>query len=74
MPLHDFACVLQQASGAVAVDTGLGHLAAALSVPCISLYGPTNINKIGTLGEHQWQLPMHDHNVGDVLQLLITHC
>ena len=44
------------ADGIVAVDTGLGHLAAALAVPAVSLYGPTNPGLSGTFGQHQLQL------------------
>ena len=36
------AQVLVCAKAAVAVDTGFGHLAAALNVPTVSLYGSTN--------------------------------
>lgn len=54
--LTEVAGVLNQATGAVAVDTGLGHLAAALSVPCVSLYGATDPVLIGALGQHQVHL------------------
>jgi len=37
----------------IAVDTGLGHLAAALSKPTLSLYGPTNPGLCGTFGHQQ---------------------
>ena len=47
---------LLQAKAAVAVDTGIGHLAAALSVPTLSLYGPTDPDRTGALGEHQIQI------------------
>ncbi|MDT8429310.1 MAG: lipopolysaccharide heptosyltransferase I [Pseudomonadales bacterium] len=47
---------MAQAEGVVAVDTGLGHLAAALAVPTISLYGPTNPGLSGTFGRHQHRL------------------
>jgi heptosyltransferase-1 len=45
--------MLCQAHGAVAVDTGLGHLSAALDVPTVSLYGPTNTRLIGAYGRNQ---------------------
>jgi heptosyltransferase-1 len=53
MSLFELANYLAQAKGVVAVDTGLGHLACALAVPTITLYGPTNANLTGTLGTHQ---------------------
>lgn len=51
--LVTIASLLAGAKGVVAVDTGLGHLAAALSVPTVSLYGPTNVELIGTWGKNQ---------------------
>lgn len=45
-----------EAEGVIAVDTGLGHLAAALGRPALTLYGPTNPNLTGTFGQHQLHL------------------
>jgi hypothetical protein len=45
--------VLAGAQACVAVDTGLGHLAAALDVPTISLFGPTNPGLTGAYGKVQ---------------------
>ncbi|GAB4223041.1 MAG: lipopolysaccharide heptosyltransferase I [Gammaproteobacteria bacterium] len=50
------ASLIKHAAGVVAVDTGLGHLAAALATPCISLYGPTNPALTGSLGVQQIHL------------------
>lgn len=50
MTLSEIACELQGANCVVAVDTGLGHLAAALDKPTISLYGNTDPKLIGTIG------------------------
>lgn len=54
--LTGMARQIAQADGVVAVDTGLGHLAAALSTPTVSLYGPTNPGLSGTFGHKQVQL------------------
>lgn len=40
----------------MAVDTGLGHLAAALDVPTLSLFGPTNPGFTGAYGRSQVHL------------------
>lgn len=54
--LTKMANVLVNAKAAVAVDTGLGHLAAALAVPTVSLYGPTDPQQTGALGANQIHL------------------
>jgi heptosyltransferase-1 len=54
--LTGLARQIAQAAGVVAVDTGLGHLAAALGTPAVSLYGATDPGLSGTLGEHQLHL------------------
>ena len=43
---------MQRCAGAVAVDTGLGHLAPALGVPVVGLFGSTNPELTGILGPH----------------------
>ncbi len=54
--LIQVAGILADAKMAVAVDTGLGHLAAALALPTISLYGPTDPILTGTMGAQQVHL------------------
>ncbi|TKD40094.1 lipopolysaccharide heptosyltransferase I [Azotobacter chroococcum] len=54
--LAGIAGILAGASACVAVDTGLGHLAAALDVPTVSLYGPTDPRLTGAYGRHQRHL------------------
>lgn len=54
--LVGIAAILAGATAIVAVDTGLGHLAAALNVPTVSLYGPTNPVLTGALGQSQLHL------------------
>jgi heptosyltransferase-1 len=54
--LSGLANYIQQSDGVIAVDTGLGHLAAALAKPTVSLYGPTNPGLSGTFGSNQLHL------------------
>lgn len=56
MDLAGLAGVLAQARVVVAVDTGLGHLAAALGTPCVTLYGATKPGLTGTVGKDQIHL------------------
>lgn len=51
--LKGSAKVLANARAIVALDTGFAHLAAALDVPTVSLYGPTNPEYSGALGHNQ---------------------
>lgn len=53
LSLAGVARVLAAAKACVAVDTGLGHLAAALDVPTLSLFGPTNPGLTGAYGRTQ---------------------
>lgn len=54
--LSGLAAHISCAAGVVAMDTGLAHLAAALEVPTVSLYGPTDPALSGTYGPHQKHL------------------
>jgi len=59
LPKHSLAeltTLLSQAKGVVAVDTGLGHMAAAMAVPTVSLYGPTSAALTGAYGPWQQHL------------------
>ncbi len=47
---------LAGAAGVVGVDSGLAHLAAALSVPAVTLYGPTKTDLTGAVGRMQTNL------------------
>ena len=58
--LSDLAVVIIKSKGVIAVDTGLGHLAAALSKSTVSLYGPTNPALCGTYGRNQIHLKLED--------------
>lgn len=62
--LGGVAKVVAGARACVAVDTGLGHLAAALDVPSISLYGPTLPGRVGAYGRSQIHLCAPGPNAG----------
>lgn len=63
--LQGVAGVLAQATAVVAVDTGLGHLSAALDVPTLSLYGPTNPALVGAYGNNQVHLCANSEGAGN---------
>lgn len=56
LSIPEFARLIIQAKGAVCVDTGFGHLTAALNVPAVHLYGPTDPALIGATGQNQIHL------------------
>lgn len=56
LSLIQLAQLLVKAAGTVTVDTGLGHVAAALAVPTVALYGATDPKKTGTSGHNQTHL------------------
>ncbi|MFZ0219075.1 MAG: lipopolysaccharide heptosyltransferase I [Candidatus Aquirickettsiella sp.] len=58
LSLNEIAAVLVNAKAVVAVDTGLSHLSAALGIPTIVLYGPSNPSLIGTIGSSQFHIKM----------------
>jgi heptosyltransferase-1 len=60
LPLGDLMSEMQRCAGAVAVDTGLGHLAPALGFPVVGLYGSTSPGLTGILGR-QSQIIASDH-------------
>lgn len=64
--LTEIANVLSKAKGVVAVDTGLGHLAAALNIPTVSLYGPTDAKLIGTYGKSVKHLQTKTPGIVDI--------
>lgn len=59
--IRGVACVLAKANAVVAVDTGLGHLTAALNIPAISLYGTTSPDLVGAYGDNQNHLCSNEY-------------
>lgn len=53
LSLNEMGHLITRATAVVSVDTGFSHLAAALGIPCITLYGPTDPLKTGTIGKNQ---------------------
>lgn len=51
--LSELAATIAAVDGLIAVDTGLGHLAAALGIPTVSVYGSTDARLTGAIGKHQ---------------------
>lgn len=61
--LAGMAATIACARAVVAVDTGLGHLAAALAVPTLSLYGSTSPKLVGAYGPNQFHLCAQDFSL-----------
>jgi lipopolysaccharide heptosyltransferase I len=53
LTISEKASIIDHASATVGLDTGLSHIAAALGVPSLTLYGATDPNLCGTIGPDQ---------------------
>lgn len=53
LTLKELAQMIKSCAGVIAVDTGLGHMAAALGVPAVSIYGATDPGLTGAVGASQ---------------------
>ena len=56
LSIADKASIISRATATVGLDTGLSHIAAALGVPSVTLYGATDPNMCGTIGKNQFQI------------------
>lgn len=70
--LQGLACVLAQAKAVVAVDTGLGHLSAALGVPTVSLYNFPASNTTVTIGKNLINLHPEQNNTAQSAPAIIA--
>jgi heptosyltransferase-1 len=72
LDLLGLASILMEVDGVIAVDTGLAHLSAALDVPTVSLYGPTDTRLIGAYGSNQMHIesPIGQQETSDALAMM----
>lgn len=56
LSISEMATLLANAQAAIAVDTGFGHLAAAMGVPTVSIYGSTNPEYTSAIGDQSMHL------------------
>ena len=59
--LRELASLLRRASVAVGSDTGPLHLAEAVGVPCVGIYGPTRAEQSAPYGDHHLLLQKRYH-------------
>jgi heptosyltransferase-1 len=53
LSITEKAAIINQACGTVGLDTGLSHIAAALDIPSVTIYGATDPLLVGATGRHQ---------------------
>jgi heptosyltransferase-1 len=56
LSISEKAAIINRASATVGLDTGLSHIAAALDIPSITIYGATDPLLVGATGQHQMHL------------------
>jgi heptosyltransferase-1 len=53
LSISEKAAIIARAAATVGLDTGLSHIAAALDIPSITIYGATDPLLVGATGKHQ---------------------
>jgi lipopolysaccharide heptosyltransferase I len=71
--LADLVSLLRRASVVVGGDTGPVHLAAALAVPCVGLYGPTAVERTGPYGQTERALASPDGTLASLDVDVVFH-
>ncbi len=56
LSISEKATIIGGALATVGLDTGLSHIAAALDIPSVTIYGATDPNLCGTVGRNQVQV------------------
>ena len=56
MTISNKAVLISKAQGTVGLDTGLSHIAAALDIPSVTIYGATDPVLVGATGKRQLHL------------------
>jgi heptosyltransferase I len=56
LTLTEIKDIIAASKGAIGVDTGLSHLAAATATPCVAIYGPTSPDRAKNYGASQDQV------------------
>lgn len=67
MSLNELGFILDKAKFCVCSDTGLAHLSAVVGTPSITLYGPTDVNLIGTKGLNQRHIIGENKKMDNIL-------
>ncbi len=76
LSLSEIGYIVKHAKAVVSVDTGISHIAAALGTPAVTLYGPTDPKRTGTLGEKQTWISkekIEEITPDEILRELIHH-
>ncbi len=62
LSLTSIAALLRGSKGAICMDTGLAHLAAALGIRTLTMYGPTDPELIGATGPNSFHISAQNYS------------